>query len=123
MNKFNASIVQEKGKKVFDEYERLWYWLERKELVGIFWDKEKQKEILKTIENFILWKFDEYKEKELLTALVLCTNHKIWYWYDKETQWSEKLATMYDKIWKRIHWKMSKKLKWEDLSRYYRAVD
>lgn len=123
IDKFNQQLVMEKWDNVYNVYERLRYTLERKELTGTIWDSETRKGILKKIETFISDKFNEYENKEELTALVLCTNHKIRFWYDKGTQWSDDLARIYDKMWKKIHWKIGKKLKWDDLSRYYRAVD
>lgn len=123
MDKFNQQLVMEKWDDVYNVYERLRYTLERRELVGTIWDNETKKETLKKIETFINDKFNEYEKKEELTALVLCANHKIRFRYNKGTKWSDNLARIYDKMWKKIHWRIEKKLKWNDLSRYYRAVD
>lgn len=123
LNKFNSMLVLEKWEEVYNMYERIWYTFERLELAWTLWDNEKQKVILQKISTRIDELFDEYTNKIDLTALILCLNHKIWHWYDKGTAWSNKLARLYDKQWKQKHWKISKKLKGDDLTWYYRTVD
>lgn len=116
-------LVLEKWEELYNVYERIRYTFERLELAWTLWDNEKQKEVLQKMNARIDELWSEYTSKIDLTALILCLNHKIWYWYDKWTKWSDKLARLYDKQWKQKHWKISKKLSGDDLTWYYRAVD
>jgi hypothetical protein len=92
---------------LFNLYELDWYNLERKELLLKMSLESDKKEILKKIEN----RCNEKREKETgkleLTAFVMCLNHKIWYWYEK----NDDLAWLYDKLWKKFDSKIEKKLK------------
>ena len=54
-----------------------------------------------------------------LTELVMVLNHKIWYWYER----NEKVARLYDKLWREVETYATKKLKGGELDYYYRTLD
>lgn len=119
LDNFNAMLVQEKGDDLFNLYELDWYNLERKEMLMKMWLESEKKEILKKIENRCESKREKENGKLELTAFVMCLNHKIWYWYEK----NDDFARLYDKLWRKYHWKIEKKLKGDDLRYYYRTTD
>lgn len=64
--------------------------------------------------------FDEWKTNAMyLTELVMVLNHKIWQWYQRD----EKLARIYDQLWRKTHAYACKNLKGADLSYYFNTTD
>jgi archaellum component FlaC len=65
------------------------------------------------------WK-NNYK---YLTELVMVLNHKIWYWYDKESGGSSQLQEIYNELWEEASLYAENNLKDEQLKYYYRITD
>jgi len=76
--------------------------------------------------------FDEWKKDfKYLTALVICLNHKIWEYYEKEHAVSglqqkkvfHAISELYDKLWKEADAYACDNLKGEELDYFYRETD
>lgn len=64
--------------------------------------------------------FNEWKDNVVyITELVLVLNHKIWYYYEKNTQ----LASLYNKLWIELDEWCYDNLKGKDLDYYYSITD
>lgn len=76
--------------------------------------------------------FNEWKSNtEYVTELSMTLNHKIWEHYYKEQEetapqkkeYEDKLARLYDKLWREIDYWCIKNLKGNDLNYYYQITD
>ena len=64
--------------------------------------------------------FEEWKNHyRYLTDLVICLNHKIWQWYEK----NEPLARVYNELWDQTAAYALDNLTGEELSYYLEATD
>lgn len=64
--------------------------------------------------------FSEWKDNvQYFASLVMTLNHKIWMWYEKD----EKIARVYDELWKKAHNFGSGHFKGEDAKYYFTFLD
>lgn len=64
--------------------------------------------------------FNEWKDNvEYFASFVMTLNHQIWNWYEK----NEKVARVYDELWKKAHSFGSEHFKGDDASYYFSFLD
>lgn len=119
MNKFTQQLVKEKWNDLYNKYKFFWYKLDIFEYLYKMSIEDEKNEVLKKIKKWCRKKRNELSGKVELTAFVMCLNHKIWKWYEK----NEDIARMYNDLWMDFDCKIEKRLKWDDLKYYFHTTD
>lgn len=87
---------------------------------------------LSAVEDTYNRSFDEWKSNvEYVTELALVLNHKIWYWYGVWEKvedpylknYADKLARLYDKMWRECDGWCCDNLRGKDAEYYYKTTD
>jgi hypothetical protein len=112
-NPFSYAISSENWFKsnmhTYTPFTTFFYDLSIGECFGVKGVKDTYKSVMNAWEN-------NYK---YMTEFVMCLNLKIWQLHEIDRP----MAILYDKLWKKTHSKMCRKLKGEELRYYLEAID